>query len=380
MDRRTEISLISANGDLRRGGWIYTAQVLGSTNAVSPGEYLQYRGRSLSGFVDPALRLALDGYVLGQPDFSFDRYSSQAQIQFGTSDNLLMGGSLQDLSFAVVSSPSNSHEATSWTFATMTEHILKYHTNFVYDATGAAGSPDGIITTLDFDANSTLFDQVGDYFIVNQSSNLWSTLSGNLAGGEEGGIEFFRIWNTRRNILRRYMAPPFISPQPTAKGTLTKSHLRGAVQVRFHNNQPGQRIGQVQIVAGIRPSTIFNAQYPASPGDGKILKKQSGIWSQSQPRTDILAERLYRWLTRSWTITCQVDVGLILWGDDGDGIDLGDRLLLTVDGPALDLDTGQGVHLNLSSQSVFVYGIQINFSPERRTATAQLTLEMDNSA
>lgn len=173
--------------------------------------------------------------------------------------------------------------------------------------------------------------------------------------------------------------PPFISPQPTAKGTLTKQHLRGAVQVRFHNNQPGQRIGQVQIVAGIRPSTIFNAQYPASPGDGKIFKKQSGIWANDQTRATLLATRLYKWLTRTFTITCQVDAGLVLFGDDGLGLDLGDRVLLTFNGVAEDADTGQGIHLNLSAQSMFVYGVNVNFDPARRTATASLTLEHDNS-
>ena len=75
----------------------------------------------------------------------------------------------------------------------------------------------------------------------------------------------------------------------------------------------------------------------------------------------------------------QVDAGLVLFGDTGTGLDLGDRVLLTYAGPTEDLDTGQGVHLNLSAQSFFVYGININFNPDRRLATAQLTLEMDNS-
>jgi len=379
MQRRVEITPISLSGDLRAGGWTMTAAVAGDTDLVTPGQYLRYKGRSLSGFVDPALRMAFDGHVLGQPDFSFDRYSSQAQIQLATAHAHLIGGSLQDLSFAVVASPANSHEATSWRFSEMITHILKFHTNFFYDATGAAGSPEGIITTLDFDSSSTLFGTNGDYFIVNGSTNLWATLQA-IGGGEEGGGEFYRIWCTRRNVLRYQPAPPFISPQPAAKGTLTKQHLRGSVQVRFHNNQPGQKIGQVQIVAGIRPATIFNAQYPASPGDGKILQRKSGIWANDQTRANLLATRLYKWLTRTWTITVSVDAGLVLFGDNGQGLELGDRLLLTFDGPAFEADTGSGVHLNLSAQSVFIYGINVNFDPARRTATAQLTLEMDNSA
>jgi hypothetical protein len=379
MLRRPEIIPVSLNGDLRRGGWIMTARVDGDTDAVTTGRYLQYRGRSLAGWVDPAHRLAFDGYVMGLPNFSFDRYSSQATFQFGTVDNLLTGGSLQDVSFAVVASPSNSHEATSWRFSTMIQHILKSHTNFVYDADGSAGdgSPEGVLTVLDFDASSTLFDTAGDYFIVNSTTNLWATLQ-QIGGGEEGGGEFYRIYCKRDGSLVYTPAPAFISPAPTAKGTLDTSLIRGAVGVQYINNQPGQQIGQVQIVAGIRPANIYNAQYPASPASGKIFEKKSGIWAQSQARADTLAERLYKWLTRPYTLTVNVDAGLALFGDDGAGLDLGDRLLVTYDGAAADADTGGGVHLSLSAQAFFVYGININLEPERRRATATLTLEYAN--
>ena len=48
MDRRLEITPVSLSGDLRRGGWIMTAQVSGDTDAVAAGTYLQYRGRRLA--------------------------------------------------------------------------------------------------------------------------------------------------------------------------------------------------------------------------------------------------------------------------------------------------------------------------------------------
>lgn len=379
MWRRPEIIPVSLNGDLRRGGWIMTARVEGDTDAVATGRYLQWRGRSLAGWVDPALRLGFDGYVIGAPDFSFDRYASEATFQFGTVDNLLAGGSLQDVSFAVVASPANSHEATSWRFATMIQHILKSHTNFIYDADGSGGdgSPDGVVTTLNFDTASTLFDTAGDYFIVNNTTNLWSALQ-NIGGGEEGGGEFYRIWCKRDGSLNYQPAPPFISPAPTAKGTLDTVLIRGTVQVQYVNSQPGQQIGQVQIVAGVRAADIYNAEYPASPGSGKIYQKKSGVWAQSQARADTLAERLYKWLTRPYTLTIQVDAGLVLFGDDGTGLDLGDRVLVTYDGAAMDADTGAGVHLSLSSQAFFVYGINVSFDTERRLATATLTLEYSN--
>ncbi len=308
---RPEIIPLSLNGDLRRGGWIMSAQVEGNTDAVITGDYLQGQARCLAGWVDPAFRFGFDGFVLGEPNFSFDRYGSAANFQFGTVDNLLAGGSLQDVSFAVAASPANSHEATSWRFSQMIEHLLRQHCNFIYDVTGVNGSPEGPIITLDFDANSTQFATNGDYFIVNNTTNLWNALQ-TIGGGEEGGGEFYRIWCTRRNVIRYQPAPMFASPAPTAKGTLDKSLIRGTAQVSYINNQPGQQIGQVQIVGGIRAANIYSAQYPSNPGTGKIFQKKSGIWAQSQARANTLAERLYKWLTRPYTLTLQVDAGLVL--------------------------------------------------------------------
>lgn len=379
MRKRPELLPLSLSGDLRRGGWQLSGQVSGDSDAVSAGRNLRARGRSLSDWVDVDYRQWFNGHVIANPDFSFDRYSSQANFQAATVDALLSGLDLQDLSFAVVASPANPHEATSWSFSTIIQHILKHHCNAIYDPTSANGAPDGVVTTLDFNATSTTFSTVGDHFIVGHTENLWSALQ-NIGGGEEGGGEFYRIWCTRRNVIRYQPAPPFISPQPAAKGTLTREHIRGTVQVRFNNSQPGQRVGQVQIVAGINPATIFKAKYPASPQRGKIVKKQSGVWAQSQPRANLLAERLYRWLTRTYTLTVEVDPGLVLFGDNGRGLDLGDRVLMTYDGPAEDAITGAGVHLDLSAQSLFVYGVQANLdAPGHRATASYLTLEHDNS-
>lgn len=378
MQSRPELLPISLSGDLRRGGYQLSCAVASDTDAVAAGRNVRGLGRSLSEFVDLARRQWMNGHVIAKPDFSFDRFSSQGNFQVGTADNFLAGLDLQDLSFAVVASPSNAHEATSWSFSDIIEHILKHHCNVVYDPTGAAGSPDGIVTVLDLDSDSTTFSTVGDRYIVGHSENLWGSLQ-TIAGGEEGGGVFHRVWFDRRNRFHFQPAPPFISPQPASQGTLTKEHLRGQVQVRFNNSQPGQRIGQVHIVAGINPNTIFKAKYPASPARGKVLKKRSGIWAEDQSRANLLAQRLYKWLTRQWTLTVEVDPGLILYGDTGRGLDLGDRLQITFNGPAEDAATGAGIHLNLSSQSVYVYGIQVNFDAPGKRATGSLTLEHDNS-
>lgn len=375
MQLRTELLPLTINGDLRRGGWLASGRVEGDTDAVSRGLNWLIDGRSLAEWVDTDYRSAFDGHILADPDYQFTRNGSIASVDAGTVDAFLRGESIQDISFADVASPSNSHEATSWNFGQVVTHILQHHCNYIFDADGSNGSPDGVVTTTDIDVtNSTTFE----VFIVNQSNNMWRTLQ-QIGGGEEGGGEFYRIWCTRQNVIKYQPAPPFISPQPAAKGTLTKEHLRGAVRVQLHNSQPGQRVGQVQIMAVANPTTVYSASYPSNPADGKIFKKDSGIWAQSQARANVLAERLYRWLTRSYTLQVEVDPGLILFGDTGTGLDLGDRILMTYDGPTESTTTGHGVHLNLSAQSLFVYGVDIRYDPVRRRATGFLTLEHDNS-
>jgi hypothetical protein len=376
MLHRPEITITSLDGNLQRGGWIANGQVLGDTDAVWPGLYLQYRGRGLAGFVDPTYRMAFNGWVMGKPDFTFDRYSSNASFQFGTPDNLLRG-SLQAISATVVDTPANSHQYTSFQFSDVIEHILRGHTNFVYNATpGAGGSPEGIITSLDMDADSVLFDEINDRFLVGKSENIWATLQ-QIGGGDDGGGEFHRPWFDRRGVFHYQPATPFIDPQPTAKGTLTKSHIRGSIQVRHIADQFDKRTGQVQTVAGIRPDTIYKAKYPASPGTGRIVQKLSGIFANTQDVANTQATRLYKWLNRAYTLVVPVDIGLVMFGDDGRGLDLADRVLVTYDGPAEDADTGAGVYLDLSAASFYVYGINIQPDHVRRTGTAMVTLEQD---
>lgn len=376
MIRRSELSIVNISGSLRSGGWTASGNVLGDTDAVHQGLNWCIKGKSLAGFVDPENRIALNCHIIADPDYQFDRYSSQANFGGGTVDRFLEAESVQDISFTVVASPANSHEATSWRFSEMIEHILQQHCNYIYDPTGAAGSPDGVVTVLDLDGNSTQLTENAFFFVVRHSENMWRSLQ-QIGGGDDVGGEFYNIRVTRRNEIIYGPSPPFVSPKPDPIGTLDKSLIKGAVRVQLHNSQPGQRIGQVEIKAVADHDSIFVSAYPASPGRGKVIKKDR-IWAQDQTRTDLLAERLYKWLTRAWTIHVEVDAGLVLFGDDGRGLELGDRVLITYDGPAEDVISGAGVHLDITEQSAFVYAADVRYDPVKRTGMAALTLEMDN--
>jgi hypothetical protein len=371
MITRYDLIPLSLNGDLRRGGWTVNGMTEGDTNPTIRGTNWIIEGKSLIGYIDNRYREIINCHILNKPDFQFTRYGSRSQFNAGTVDRFLEDEAIQDISFATVGSPANSHENTAWNFGKVINHILEKHCNYIYDADSSNGSPDGVVTLRDVDTtNSTPFQ----VFIVNQSNNMWSVLQ-RIGGGEEGGGEFYRIYCTRQNKIVYQPAPPFISPKPTAKGTLTQDLIRGNVQVKYNPN----RIGQVQIMTVKDSTTVYSSSYPSNPADGEIYQKKSGIWANSQARSDTLAERLYKWLTREWTIQLEVDIGLALFGDDGRGLELGDRVLLTYDGPAIDTITGHGVHLNLSAQSTFVYNVNASFDHDNKDGVATITLEHDNN-
>jgi len=370
----TNLVPLQLNGDLRRGGWLLSGQVGNDTDAVTRGLNIQAMGKSLAGS-DMVLSEYFNGHALADPDFRFSRYQSDMRWQAGTADNFLRGEALQSLSFTEQASPANSHEFTGLNFGKIITHIMEQHTNFIFDADGSNGSPDGIIFSTDIDiTNSTPIE----LFIIRDTNNLWSTLQ-KIGGGETGGGEFYRIFFKRTNELVYQPAPPFISPQAASKGTINKGHIRGQVQVKFNNSQPGQRIGQVDITTVKDSDEVFKSKFPSDPVDGKIFKKHRGIWANSQARSDTLAERLFKWLTRLYTVTLEVDPGLITFGDDGQGLELGDRLILDYDGPTEDATTGHGVAVNFNSQSMFVYGVSVQFDTSGMLASGTLILEHDNS-
>jgi hypothetical protein len=326
--------------------------------------------KSAAGSLDLAWREILNGHILSDPDFRFDRYTSQAQVQTGTIDALLRGERIQDIGYTEQASPTNDHQVTGLDFAYMINHALQKHCNVIKDDTGAAGSPDGIIVDTDIDiVNSTLISR----YNVGKSGNMWRSLQQIAAG------EFYNIWVDRHNKIFYGPRPSFAPSPPPSKGLLTTSHMRGTPTIKYWNSRPGQRVGQVNITTIKDSTTVFKSSFPADPADGKILPSKDGFWAASQANSDTLAERLYRWLTRGYTFTVEVDPGLALFGDDGLGLDLGDRLTFNYDGVGEDADTGAGVHLAAAAQSMYVYGIQISFDVIGRSAKAILTLEYDNS-
>lgn len=361
------------SGDLRQGGSLVTGTVDGDTDLLEFGDNVRLTGRSLANFDDMNYRQFFNGHVLETPDFSYDVFSSQASLRVGTANFLMQGGTLQDVAFTQQASPANDHQiAPTMRISSCFSHIVSEHCNFIYNATTA---PDGIIFSTDYDTSDTALTRLN----VRKNNNFWNALVNQLGGGEEGGVQFYRPYFRRDNKLVYQAAPLFLASPPASKGTLTKEHLRGRVRVNIRNAKAEERTGQVQIVAAAGDNSFYESAYPTlQPTDGKIVTKSSGIWSDSQARTDVLAQNLYDWLTRPYTLSVEVDPGLILFGDDGQGLDLGDKIAVTYDGPAEDTATGAGVHLNLSATVFWVYKYSVTYDVNTRTAKGSLELEADN--
>ena len=373
MIKTNKIIVNGIEGDLRQGGWKVSGRIDGDTDLTSAGQNLRLMGKSNAGRDDTEYREIFNGHMLHVADFGYDTFGSETAFVAGTANYLMQGVSVQDIAFTEQGSPANDHQiAATMRLSSIFNHITQRHCNFIFNATE---TPDGIIFNTDINTSDTAITR----FNFRENPNLWNALVQQLGGGEEGGVQFFRPFCKRTNELVYQGASLFRSPALTSKGTLTKEHLRGKVRVKVRNSKPSERVGQVQIVANASANLKYEAKFPATqPADGRIIVKNNGIWADSQARADTLAQSLYEWLTRPYTLTVDVDPGLVLFGDDGEGLDLGDALAVTYDGPTEDTATGAGVHLNLSAVKFYVYKVTIRYDADGRIGKCTMGLEADN--
>jgi len=373
LTEQPNFQLQSINGDLRRGGYIVSVLASDTTNPVVYGQKVRLSGQSLAGGIqDAATTLVGDMYVFQTPPFQFDALTRNVTFQIATADQLLRQGGIQDIPYDQITPSTNPHQIVSpMRFSDILTEAITNHTNFVYDLTD---NPHGIIFDFDFETTDTNIS----HYSLPKSRNFWGTITSKLGGGETGGVQFYRIWFTRRGVMKYQPAPPFISPALTSRADFDKSHIFGRPSVTIR--EPKDQISQVRLSSvGASPGVTFNSQFPTSTlGPGSPFEKTSGIWAETQAQTDDYAERVYRWLTRPYTVQIQVDEGLVLWGDDGAGIELGDMVTITYDGPVENAATGGAMYLDWDEEEFFVYGINIAYDNANQVGAATLTLEANN--
>ncbi len=363
------LNVISLVGDLKRGGWIANCRVDNDIDLVVAGDSISLSAKSV--FNPTEFQSYFNGTVVSNPDnLTFTRLKSSVSFQVVTMDTLLSGESIQAIGFTEQGSPANDHQiASPMLLSDIIDHIIRRHANPVFDA---VTNTDGIVTALNLlSAESVNLQR----YNTQKSNNFWQTLQ-KIGGGETAG-EFFRPFFNRKNEFFYQPAPFFLPTPPASKGTIDKRHIWGAVRIKFNNNQPAARTGQVNIVSVKDFETVFKSQFPLALENGKIFQKDSGIFASSQAEGDRNAERLFKWLTRDYTLTIDVDPALILFGEDGNGLDLADKIHVFYDGPVEDADTGSGMTLEIDDD-FYIYGVNIKLNAEGLSGVGTLQLEIDN--
>ena len=360
---QSEINVVSLTGDLKRGGWVANCRVGGDIDLVVAGDLVSIAAKSVFNPTEP--QPYFNGVVLANPDaMTFTRLQSSVTFQVVTTDSLLSGESVQSIGFTQQAIPTNSHQIVPpMLLSDLVDHILRDHTNVVSD---------GNVTVLNFlSAESVNLLR----YNTQKSNNIWRTLQ-KIGGGEMSG-EFFRPFFNRKNEFFYQPAPFFLPSPPASKGTITKDHIWGTVRIKFNNNQPSARTGQVNLSSVKDFQTVFKSQFPLAVENGKIVQKDSGVFASDQSESDRNAERLFKWLTREFTLTIEVDPALIMFGDDGAGLDLADKIHVTYNGLVEDADTGFGMTLDIDDD-FYIYGAQIKPNVEALSGSGTLTLEKDN--
>ncbi len=349
--------LQSMTGSLIRGGWIANGTLRNDVNALKYGDHVIFDGRIGCGWLDPDFTLMMEGHVFSGPSsITFDKFTSSASLQVGTPDNLLHGY-LQGIGFTEQTTPANSHQITNMRISDIVEHILKKHCNVVQQPT----TPEGIVTTLDIDDSTFV-----DFRNVHESNDLWRRLL--MVGGGDKLGELHNIYFTRDGTLR-YKPSLIISP-PASLGTLDSEIIRGRPRVIDRQERPKNLISQVDLhtVRAKKDSLeTFDTLFPTNQTEGTPLSIKRGVWANSQARTDAMAEAIYNWNNRAFTLSLMVDIGLIF----AEGVDIGTTVTVDYDG-SLD-DGGSGMTLDVSGD-YSIYGINLNFA-EGFQAGCTLTLE-----
>ena len=349
-------------GDIKRGGWRITVNSQADTAAIATGQGFEILAKSGANFYDTAFRQVFNGNAIAALDnIGFDRYNSQSNVVCGTANEFLSGEAVQDIGFTSQATPLNDHQITNLSLALIVDHIMRRHCNIVFDA---VNMPDGIVTVMNIDfANSVQLQR----YNTSKSQNMWRVIQ-NIGGGESSG-EFYRAWFDKNNSF--YYQPSPMFGTKTSLGTIDKTYIWNKPRVRLNANQPGKRVGQTNITAIKNFNELFVSKYPSAPADGKTLPSKDGIFAASQGESDLFAERMYKWLTRPYTVTVQVDPALVAFE-----VDLADKITLSYNGPVD--GAGSGMHLDLSGD-YFIFGASIQFDSSGKFATGSLTLESDNS-
>lgn len=326
----TTLIISTINGDADRGGWQVNANFANDHDEAVYGRRVEFYALPEGGGVwEENYKQIINGSLLPQ-NLIYDRRQSQTAVIVSTSDVFLNNAGLQGIYFTEQSNPQNPHQITGLNLGKIVKHIVEQHTNI---STQTAG---GWVDTTGIDiVNSTSVD----VYTVRQSNSIWQTIA------DIASNEFYVRYFTKQDRLIYEQHPQFKSAVLDVVVTFNDNNIVGQPELIYRSDVITD---QVLLYALTDTGQILTAKYPENVGTDGRRQKYANLRCNSQARLDLLAQRAYKFLNRSY------DFRLSIAGPWGVYLELYDRIQVTYTGTIKN-----GVSITWSQKKFWVKSINV---------------------
>jgi hypothetical protein len=340
--------LLRIEASMQDGGWRANGSVINEADRLDFYQELEIWYDLYAGAWEGLPRAAFAGHLLPEP-WEKTVQSSRAPWAAYTAQEFMKRGKIQGIFFKDVAVPANQHQINGMTYASIVEHILGQAGEYGHCNLVAGVWPEGIIT-LDIDsANSS---EVDEYEV--KEGNFWQRLV------EIAEIDRYLIYMSKDNVLHYVPHPMFGASLPTPVFTLGSDWLAEPLRIERRNVE---QIGQVKL-HGVTPRGLqLLGKYPTNAEPGPIIEK-SGYVATSNALMNTIAERMYKFENRDYTVEARIGSGLGLL------VELLDRVQITY--------TSAADGLTWSAKKFWVHGIAVEILANFMARTT-LTLEAENA-
>lgn len=336
-------------GGVDNGGWEASGLVFNDADRLEFYQQLEiwfdlYAGGSWATYP----RAGFVGYLMPDP-WRRNVQGSELPWSAYTAQEFMKRGRVQGIFFKDVGSPTNWHQIDGMTYAGIVDHIVGIagqsgHSNLVRGVW-----PEGIITLNTDNTNSSAVDE---YEV--KEGNFWQRLQ------EIANIDFYVLYMDKAGVLNYVPHPMFGGSLPDPVLTLTSDLLLEPLQFERRNDE---EIGQVKLFGTTPAGAQISGKYPTNAEPGPIVSK-GGYMASSNSKMAAIAERMFKFENRDYTVTAKIGNGLGLL------LELMDRVAITY--------TSSQDGISWSSKKFWVHKISVSLK-DNFTAETELVLEAENA-
>jgi hypothetical protein len=235
--------------------------------------------------------------------------SSNAPFGAFTGQEFMKRGRLQGIYFRhVASAPANEHQIVDMTYAKILEHIIGQAGEYGHSNLRRGVWPEGIITLNADDTNSSA---ITEHEV--KEGGYWERCR------ELAEIDFYLLFFSKFNVLNFIPHPMFEAVLPDPVLTLTSALLKEPLRITRRNTE---EIGQLRLQGTTPQGLQIRGIYPTDPEPGPIVTR-GGYMASGDTLMDAIAERMFRFENRDFTVEAKVKGGVGLL------VDLLDRMAIT---------------------------------------------------